>query len=125
MLKTESQQTLSNPKEITKCVICQNPIIENPLAFSCGHKFCLTCFPIALLSCKLESNRIKKDISYTDWNIKVPCINCSQGFCLEKNLFPINQILHFFNSKNMIKKRKKLAMNVQKSQRLFGVKIVN
>ena len=82
----DEKQSLPNADVNSNCMICKNPIRENPLRFSCGHNFCLTCFSIPLVNSKFESNPIKNSrISYYEWNLKLPCVVCNQGSFIVTN----------------------------------------
>ena len=59
------------------CSICKNELSSYPLVYSCGHKFCLSCFPYIMYNI-ITSTGIESDFFYENKN-SYPCMICHNG----------------------------------------------
>ena len=60
------------------CSICQNELSGNPISYSCGHKYCFTCFPFIMYNI-IENNGINNEFFNKFENNQYKCILCQKG----------------------------------------------
>ena len=80
------------------CVICQENFSIKPIAYTCGHNFCINCSPFILYN-MIDTEEISTEFFNDNENIESLCMICGRG----KTNFPFDRIYEFFDKKLQLK----------------------